>query len=86
MVGGGAGARPVVAIGGHGTAVTLKAARRYAGLLTGVVSWPTTRSSGRLRELLNIVALGTSANAWWPWPTRTPRWPPPSSAATTRGS
>jgi uncharacterized cofD-like protein len=45
--------------GGHGTAVTLKAARRYAGLLTGVVSVADDGgSSGRLRELLNIVALG----------------------------
>jgi uncharacterized cofD-like protein len=54
-------ARPsVVAIGGgHGTAVTLKAARRYAGTLTGVVSVADDGgSSGRLRELLNIVALG----------------------------
>ena len=54
-------ARPsVVAIGGgHGTAVTLKAARRYAGVLTGVVSVADDGgSSGRLRELLNIVALG----------------------------
>jgi uncharacterized cofD-like protein len=50
----------VVAIGGgHGTAVTLKAARRYAGRLTGVVSVADDGgSSGRLRELLNIVALG----------------------------
>jgi uncharacterized cofD-like protein len=55
------GGRPsVVAIGGgHGTAVTLKAARRYAGLLTGVVSVADDGgSSGRLRELLNVVALG----------------------------
>jgi uncharacterized cofD-like protein len=50
----------VVAIGGgHGTAVTLKAARRYAGSLTGVVSVADDGgSSGRLRELLNVVALG----------------------------
>ncbi len=50
----------VVAIGGgHGTAVTLKAARRYAGLLTGIVSVADDGgSSGRLRELLNVVALG----------------------------
>jgi len=56
-----AAARPsVVAIGGgHGTAVTLKAARRYAGTLTGVVSVADDGgSSGRLRELLNVVALG----------------------------
>ena len=55
------GGRPsVVAIGGgHGTAVTLQAARRYAGALTGVVSVADDGgSSGRLRELLNVVALG----------------------------
>jgi len=55
------GARPsVVAIGGgHGTAVTLRAARRYAGTLTGVVSVADDGgSSGRLRELLNVVAVG----------------------------
>jgi uncharacterized cofD-like protein len=54
-------ARPsVVAIGGgHGTAVTLKAARRYAGTVTGIVSVADDGgSSGRLRELLNVVALG----------------------------
>jgi len=50
----------VVALGGgHGTAVTLQAARDYAGLLTGVVSVADDGgSSGRLRELLNVVALG----------------------------
>jgi len=56
-----AAARPsVVAIGGgHGTAVTLKAARRYAGTLTGVVSVADDAvNRGRLRELLNVVALG----------------------------
>src|SRR5277367_5533899 len=55
------GGRPsVVAIGGgHGTAVTLKAARRYAGVLTGVVSVADDGgSSGRLREQLDVVALG----------------------------
>jgi uncharacterized cofD-like protein len=37
----------------------LKAARRYAGQLTGVVSVADDGgSSGRLRELLNVVALG----------------------------
>jgi uncharacterized cofD-like protein len=54
-------ARPaVVAVGGgHGTAVTLRAARRYAGTLTGIVSVADDGgSSGRLRELLNVVALG----------------------------
>ncbi len=50
----------MVAIGGgHGTAVTLKAARRYAGTLTGVVAVSDDGgSSGRLRELLHVVALG----------------------------
>ena len=55
------GTRPsVVAIGGgHGTAVTLRAARCYAGTLTGVVSVADDGgSSGRLRELLNVVAVG----------------------------
>ena len=45
--------------GGHGTAVTLRAARRYAGSLTAVVSVADDGgSSGRLREILNVVALG----------------------------
>jgi len=50
----------VVAIGGgHGTAVTLKAGRHYAGMVTGIVSVADDGgSSGRLRELLNVVALG----------------------------
>ena len=50
----------VVALGGgHGTAVTLRAARRYAGSLTAVVSVADDGgSSGRLREILNVVALG----------------------------
>ena len=50
----------VVALGGgHGTAVTLRAARRYAGTLTAVVSVADDGgSSGRLREILNVVALG----------------------------
>jgi len=50
----------VVALGGgHGTAVTLQAARRYAGSLTAVVSVADDGgSSGRLRKLLNVVALG----------------------------
>jgi uncharacterized cofD-like protein len=54
-------ARPsVVAVGGgHGTAVTLSAAQRYASTLTGIVSVADDGgSSGRLRELLNVVALG----------------------------
>jgi uncharacterized cofD-like protein len=50
----------VVALGGgHGTAVTLQAARHYAGRLTGIVSVADDGgSSGLLRELLNVVALG----------------------------
>jgi uncharacterized cofD-like protein len=50
----------VVALGGgHGTAVTLQAARRYATALTAVVSVADDGgSSGRLREILNVVALG----------------------------
>jgi uncharacterized cofD-like protein len=53
------GPRVVALGGGHGTAVTLRAAREYAGTLTGVVSVADDGgSSGRLRELLNVVALG----------------------------
>jgi uncharacterized cofD-like protein len=50
----------VVALGGgHGTAVTLTAARRYAGDLTAVVSVADDGgSSGRLRETLGIPAPG----------------------------
>jgi len=50
----------VVAIGGgHGTAVTLRAATRYAGRITAIVSVADDGgSSGRLRELLDVVALG----------------------------
>lgn len=50
----------VVAVGGgHGTAVTLRAALRYAGDVTGVVSVADDGgSSGRLRELLDVVAVG----------------------------
>ena len=50
----------VVAIGGgHGTAVTLRAATRYAGEVTAIVSVADDGgSSGRLRELLDVVALG----------------------------
>ncbi len=45
--------------GGHGTAVTLRAARRYAGSVTAIVSVADDGgSSGRLRELLDVVALG----------------------------
>lgn len=50
----------VVAVGGgHGTAVTLRAARRYASAVTAIVSVADDGgSSGRLRELLDVVALG----------------------------
>ncbi|HEV3329066.1 MAG TPA: 2-phospho-L-lactate transferase CofD family protein, partial [Acidimicrobiales bacterium] len=50
----------VVAVGGgHGTAVTLRAALCYAERVTGVVSVADDGgSSGRLRELLDVVALG----------------------------
>ncbi len=50
----------VVALGGgHGTAVTLRAARRYAGELTAIVSVADDGgSSGRLRQQLDVVALG----------------------------
>jgi len=50
----------VVAIGGgHGTAVTLRAAMRYTNRVTAIVSVADDGgSSGRLRELLDVVALG----------------------------
>jgi uncharacterized cofD-like protein len=50
----------VVALGGgHGTAVSLRAARRYAGELTAIVSAADDGgSSGRLRDLLGVPALG----------------------------
>jgi uncharacterized cofD-like protein len=50
----------VVAIGGgHGTAVTLRAASRYTERITAIVSVADDGgSSGRLRELLDVVALG----------------------------
>jgi len=50
----------VVALGGgHGTAVTLRAARRYATEVTAVVSVADDGgSTGRLREQLDVVALG----------------------------
>lgn len=57
-----AGARRlrVVAVGGgHGTAVTLRAARRFAAEVTAIVSVADDGgSSGRLREQLDVVALG----------------------------
>jgi uncharacterized cofD-like protein len=50
----------VVALGGgHGTAVTLQAARHYAGRITAIVSVADDGgSSGRLRETLGIPAPG----------------------------
>jgi uncharacterized cofD-like protein len=57
--GSGTGPAVVALGGGHGTAVTLRAARTYAGRLTAVVSVADDGgSSGRLSELLNVVALG----------------------------
>ncbi len=45
--------------GGHGTAVTLRAARSFAGELTGIVSTADDGgSSGRLRDVLGVPALG----------------------------
>jgi uncharacterized cofD-like protein len=50
----------VVALGGgHGTAVTLRAARLYADDITAIVSVADDGgSTGRLREQLDVVALG----------------------------
>lgn len=50
----------VVALGGgHGTAITLTAARRYAGTITAIVSVADDGgSSGKLREALGIPAPG----------------------------
>lgn len=50
----------VVALGGgHGTAVTLRAARRYAQDVTAIVSVADDGgSTGRLRQQLDVVALG----------------------------
>ena len=50
----------VVALGGgHGTAVTLQAARQYAGELTAIVSVADDGgSSGKLRQALGIPAPG----------------------------
>ncbi|HVC14315.1 MAG TPA: uridine diphosphate-N-acetylglucosamine-binding protein YvcK [Acidimicrobiales bacterium] len=50
----------VVAVGGgHGTAVTLRAARRYADEVTAIVSVADDGgSTGRLRAQLDVVALG----------------------------
>jgi uncharacterized cofD-like protein len=53
------GTRVVAVGGGHGTAVTLRAARRYAAEVTAIVSVADDGgSSGRLREQLDVVALG----------------------------
>ena len=53
------GPRVVAVGGGHGTAVTLRAALLFAGSVTGVVSVADDGgSSGRLRELLDVVAVG----------------------------
>ncbi len=53
------GPRVVALGGGHGTAVTLAAARHYAGELTAIVSVADDGgSSGRLREALGIPAPG----------------------------
>jgi len=54
------GGPKVVAVGGgHGTAVTLRALRCYAGEITAVVSVADDGgSSGRLRQQLDVVALG----------------------------
>lgn len=66
----------VVALGGgHGLAATLRATRRYAGRITGIVSVADDGgSSGRLREALGIpapgdlrkclVALGDEESLW----------------------
>jgi uncharacterized cofD-like protein len=55
-----AGGPRVVALGGgHGCAAALRAVRRYAGQVTAVVSVADDGgSTGRLRELLDVVALG----------------------------
>jgi uncharacterized cofD-like protein len=57
-----AGDRPwrVVALGGgHGTAVTLRAVRRYAADITAIVSVADDGgSTGRLRDQLQVVGLG----------------------------
>ncbi|HMC39637.1 MAG TPA: uridine diphosphate-N-acetylglucosamine-binding protein YvcK, partial [Acidimicrobiales bacterium] len=53
------GPRVVALGGGHGLATTLRAARRYAGELTAVVSVADDGgSSGRLREIAGIPAPG----------------------------
>ncbi|MGH9008003.1 MAG: gluconeogenesis factor YvcK family protein [Acidimicrobiales bacterium] len=55
----GSGPKVVAIGGGHGTAVTLRAATRYTDAITAIVSVADDGgSSGRLRELLDVVALG----------------------------
>lgn len=57
----GDGGTPAVVVlgGGHGAATALAAARRYAGRVTAVVSVADDGgSSGRLRQALDVVALG----------------------------
>src|ERR1700685_4146743 len=58
--GGGTSAPKVVAVGGgHGLAASLRAARKYARVLTGIVSVADDGgSSGRLRRQLGIVPPG----------------------------
>jgi len=59
----GAGPSVVVVGGGHGAAAALRAARRYAGSLTAVISVADDGgSSGRLRQLMDVVALGDLRN------------------------
>jgi uncharacterized cofD-like protein len=54
-----AGPKVVAVGGGHGTAVSLRALRRYASEITAVVSVADDGgSSGRLRQQLDVVALG----------------------------
>ena len=43
-------------------------------------------SSGRLRELLQSSRRGTSASAWWRWPSPGRCWPRPSSTGSARRS
>jgi uncharacterized cofD-like protein len=59
-LGGGETGPKVVAVGGgHGLAASLRAARKYAGVLTGIVSVADDGgSSGRLRRQLGIVPPG----------------------------
>ena len=81
-------AASVVAVGGgHGTAVTLRAALRYAGTVTGVVSVADDGGPrGASASCSTSSRSATSASASWRWRTRTPRWRPRSSAASTRAS